>query len=364
MNVPLAVVGMDFREGPSSLRALLKSIDDGPDSPSRRLRTCGEATGVVRIESCSRIEWVISANNPGWAAELLRGGLLSKLGSHSAGRTMHAKISRGALHYLVRVALGLESVAEGEHAIGRQVMRAFDVAHAAGATERNLHLCWHVLGRTLQMRKDSGIFSSVGVQSLVLNELRAAPKTSQVLVLGQGDIGGAVLAALHREGFSRARTYGRADLPQLMIDAPAASALIVCTGAPRAHLRLPQPVAGSTPMVIDVGSPEQVLDAPGWQRIGLDELLARRSLSLDSHTMSSLQQLADEGAVALEACLDDSGQHRVLEVLELEKKRFFQDDVEGMVGSLPPKDARRITAHLRGFTHRLLSATRRAARDS
>jgi glutamyl-tRNA reductase len=216
----------------------------------------------------------------------------------------------------------------------------------------------------LQMRKDNGIFSSVGVQTLVLNELRSVPTSGQVLVLGQGDIGGAVLAALHREGFSKARTYGRADLPQLQLDAPTADAVVVCTGAPRAHLCLPQPVAGARPVVVDVGSPAQLLDAPGWRCIGLDELLTRRSLTADAPTLASLQLLADDGAVAIEESLDESGHHRVLEVLETEKKRFFQDDVTGLVAALPPKEARRVTAHLRGFTHRLLEATRRAARDS
>ena len=241
MSVPLAVVGMDFREGPSSVRALLKAIDDAADSPSQLLRRGGEATGVVRIESCSRIEWVLSAGNPTWAAELLRGALLSRLGAAGAGagRVMHAKVSRGAISYLVRVAFGLESVAEGEHAIGRQVIKAFEAAHGLGFTDRTLNLCWHALGRMLQLRRETGAAASVGVQSLVLQELKRLSREAAVLVLGMGDIGGHVLAALRRDGFVGARGFGRADHERFAAEANSAAAVVVCSGAPRAHLRLP-----------------------------------------------------------------------------------------------------------------------------
>ena len=360
MTVPVAVVGMDFREGPSSVRALLKAIDDGPDSPTQRLRNSGEATGIVRLESCSRIEWVISASNPSWAAELLRGALLSRLGPAAVGRVMHAKVSRGALAYLVRAALGLESVAEGEHAIGRQVMKAFEAAHAAGTTDRTMNLCWHALGRILQLRRETGVSSSVGVQSLVIGELTSMPREAPVLVLGLGDIGGQVLAALQREGFIHASGFGKADQARFSTEALRAAAVVVCSGAPKAHLHLPSRVRAG--VVIDLGSPAQVVSAPGWARIDLDALLTRRGLTLDNEAMTALQRLSDQGAGALEEALDDAAQHHVLEALESERKRFFEDDIEALVATLPPKEARRITAQLRGFTHRLLEATRRAGR--
>ncbi len=399
MTVPLAVIGMDFREGPSSVRAMLKAIDEADDSPSALLRRGGDATGIVRIESCSRIEWVISASNPTWAAELLRGALLSRLGAAGAGRAMHAKVSRGAVSYLVRVAFGLESVAEGEHAIGRQVIKAFEAGHALRSTDRTLNLCWHALGRMLQLRRETGASASVGVQSLVLQELRSLSREAAVLVLGIGDIGGQVLAALRRDGFIGASGFGRADQERFTAEAKRATAVVVCSGAPKAHLQLPprgervlggDPLAvvglpndangdqGSSfaslrtngvgsaddtaPIVIDLGSPAQVVSAPGWARIDLDTLLARRGLTLESDSMAALQLLADQGAEALEEALDDAAQHHVLEAIESERKRFFEDDIDALVATLPPKEARRITAQLRGFTHRLLEATRRAGR--
>lgn len=360
--MPVAIVGMDFREGPSSIRARLKALDDGPDSPSGRLRQGGLCEGVARIESCSRVEWVLSAKNAAWAAELLRGGLLKGLGEAGAGRRMHLKTSSGALHYLLRVTLGLESVAEGEHAIGRQVLRAFEAAHAAGTTDRTLHLCWHAAGRILQARKETGIGSSVGVQSLVVAELSSVDKAAPVLLLGRGEIGRQVLAALGREGFTNVDTFARVDLPRFEAAAVRAPVVLVATGGPTTWLDLPPRT--DWPLVIDVGAPAQVRGASGWRSLGLDALLTRRGLCLDAESVATLHSLADEGSEGLREALESAHGHHVLEALESEKRRFFEDDVEAMLAELPAKEARRVAETLRGFTHRLLEVTRRASRAS
>lgn len=360
MTLPVAVVGMDFREGPSSVRAQLKAFDDSPESPSARLRESLLCEGLARIESCSRIEWVLSARDPAWAAALLKSGLLKALGPSGAGRRMHVKLSTGALHYLLRVTLGLESVAEGEHAIGRQVLKGFEQAHAAGTTDRTLHLCWHALGRVLQARKETGIGSSVGIQSLVVGELGSTPKSAEVQLLGRGEIGRQVHSALTREGFERVTTFARAELPRFHERAARSAAVVVATGGPAPWLELPPRT--DWPLVIDVGAPAQVLAAEGWRALGLDALLTRRGLTLDAEALATLHTLADEGTEGLREALESAPGHHVLHALESEKRRFFEDDVGAMLAELPAKEARRVAETLRGFTHRLLEVTRRASR--
>jgi glutamyl-tRNA reductase len=360
MAVPVAVVGMDFREGPSSIRARLKGVDDGPDSPCARLVRDGYCDGVVRIESCSRVEWVVSASNPAWAAELLRGALLKAAGMPPGERKMHVKTSGGALHYLVRMSLGLESVAEGEHAIGRQVLRAFELAHEANRTDRVLHLCWTAIGRVLQARKATGVGSSVGVQSLVVAELTGLPRHSNVLVKGQGEIGRQVLGALHREGFTQARGFTRAEAERFYPLAQTADAIVVCTGGPSAWLELPERT--NAPIAIDIGAPGQVKAAPGWKLHSLDEVLTRRGLMLGADALQTLEVLCDEASDALREAIEGASQHHVLEALESEKRKFFEGDVDQVLAELSPKEAKRVGEALRGFTHRLLEVTRRAGR--
>lgn len=362
MAAPVAVVGMDFREGPSSVRARLKALDDGPESPSLRLRRDGYCDGVVRVESCSRIEWIVSAGNPQWAGELLRGALQKGAGIQPAERRLHMKASTGALSYLVRVTLGLESVAEGEHAIGRQVLRAFEHAHDEARTDRVLHLCWTALGRALQARRATGLGSTVGVQSLVVAELGPLERRAPVLVKGQGEIGRQVLAALQREGFTDVQGFTRAQAADFATRAQVASAVVVCTGGPAAWLALP--ARADAPSVIDIGAPAQVLHAPGWRLLPLDEVLSRRGLLLTAGALATLEQLADEATEGLREALDGTATHHVLEALESEKRRFFDADVDDVLAALPPREARRVGEALRGLTHRLLEVTRRAGRVS
>ena len=49
--IPLALVGMSYREAPSAVRAALVALDAGVTGPAQQLLEAGEITGVVRIES-------------------------------------------------------------------------------------------------------------------------------------------------------------------------------------------------------------------------------------------------------------------------------------------------------------------------
>src|SRR5262245_28678747 len=137
--VPIALVGMSYREAPSAVRAGLAALDAGTTGPSRALLEAGEITGFVRIESCARVEWVLASPRPAWAAELLSAALVGAAENPEAQRP-RARHGAAAVGGLLRVAAGLDSVAQGEHAIGNQVLRAFERAHEAGTVCRNLHV--------------------------------------------------------------------------------------------------------------------------------------------------------------------------------------------------------------------------------
>src|SRR5438067_8397030 len=101
----------------------------------------------------------------------------------------------------MRVAAGLESVAEGEPAVGRQVIRAFERAHAARRTDKALNSCWRAVGALIHGRRAlAPSASTVGVHSLVADAVGKWLEPRQtVLVFGQGQIGKAVARALQRQ---------------------------------------------------------------------------------------------------------------------------------------------------------------------
>src|SRR5688572_15812170 len=196
--IPLALVGMSYREAPSAVRAALVGLDTGPDGPARQLLEAEEITGVVRIESCARVEWVLASARPSWAAELFSAALIGapENPDRVRPRVRHGAAAAGGL---LRVAAGLDSVAQGEHAIGRQVLRAFERAHEAGTVCRSLHVAWRGVGDLLgRARRILPQGRTGGVQALVMQRLDAVPRNSPIAVFGLGEIGQAMLRALAR----------------------------------------------------------------------------------------------------------------------------------------------------------------------
>ena len=282
-HLGLGVVGISYREAPTAVRAALLRADSGEGAPSAALLEQHMARGVVRVETCSRVEWLIEADEPGWAVELLRSALLARLAEQmppgslpveGAALKLHTRVDAPAVNYLLRVAAGLDSIAQGEHAVGRQVLKAFERAHKEGTTGRVLNASWRVLGHLLHSLRDvMPERQGIGVQTLVTRALlgNGVVPGDSVLVFGQGDIGRATARSLKRARFDASSVYRRPGLSAFLEDAKTARAVVVCSGAPEAWLSLPARRDG--PLLIDVGSPAQVKSAPGWSLFTLDRLL-------------------------------------------------------------------------------------------
>ncbi len=360
--IPLAIVGMSYREAPSATRAALVRLDDAADSPSKELLSKGIIHGVVRVETCSRVEWVLSAEEPGWAAELLRGGLLSRLGQGGRPSTMHVRVGLAALHYLLRVASGLESIAQGEHAVGRQVLRAFEAAHDEGHTDRAMHACWRVTGEMLnELREALPERQAVGVQTLVVRTLegRGVRRDSPVLVFGQGDIGRATMRALERAGYKKLRAFRRASMADFEAGLSTARAVVVCSGAGEAWLRLPR--RDDEPLVVDVGSPAQVAEAPGWDAVSLDRLLEDTGVLLGDDASEALVDICTRASERLTRALEAPPPAKMLAAIDEARKDFLQHTLPPLLEGLPPQRAREVLARVSEFTHKLLRETRGGA---
>lgn len=354
--VSLAVVGMDFREGPNAVRAALVALDSAADGPTADLLASAAANAVARLETCSRCEWVISSPQPQWAAELLRSALLSRL-PHS-DRRMHLKVGPAAAHYLMRVASGLESLAEGEPAVGRQVLKGFERAHAGKRTDKLLNACWRAVGSLINRRRSlAPSTAGTGVHALVANALLAQlPGSSTVAIFGQGQIGKAVARSLGGQRGLTAKAFNRSTLDAFRAAAATADATVICSGADSAWLALPARKDG--PVVVDVGSPEQVLAAPGWQRIALDDLLSTGSLALPDEERIALETVCVQSGDALLKELSTPGRAKALEAIDSERKDFLEQTLPRLLEGLPVKEQKRLRASIASFTHSVMKRTR------
>lgn len=357
-TTPLFVVGASYREGPTDVRARLAALERGDDAPSKALVRAGYAEGVVVLETCSRVEWIVSSSRPQWAAELLK----STLSLRVPEARLHAKVGHAAAHYLLRLAMGLDSVAEGEPAVARQLVLAFETSHKEGRADRVLRLSWRGVQQLLGERRRRGVVQhGLGVQTLALEELAARGVTTndEVLVFGQGEIGRAVLHALRESGHSRVEAHRRATHEAFLEAARRARAVVVCTGGPAAFLELPPRDADAPPgVVIDVGVPEQVKAAPGWTSVALEELLQRPRRLLDDDTRAWLVEQVAQAADRLSRDLADPPPTTTLGVIDEERRVFLRETLPPLLEKLPQQSAEEVRKAVAAFAHHLMERVR------
>jgi len=354
--VPLALVGMSYREAPSAVRAALVALDSQADGPARQLLDAGEITGVVRIESCARVEWLLASPRPAWAAELFSAALIGNAENpdHLRPRARHGAAAVGGL---LRVAAGLDSVAQGEHAIGNQVLRSFERAHEAGTVCRNLHVAWRGVGELLgRARRILPQGRTGGVQALVANRILELPRDAPIAVFGLGEIGRAMLRALADAGFTAVESFNRASMRAFEGAVARAHVVIVASGAPHAWLSLPD---GGGRRVFDLGSPLQIVAAPGWELTALDELLDGHGAVLPEAEYAALD--AECSATAEKVCqtLLAPPPSDTLAAMTAMRTEFMQNKLPGLLEGLPPQRARKVTSEVNAVLHQFISAARR-----
>lgn len=350
----LVVVGAGYREAGTDGRARLARLERGDDAPSRALLRAGYADGVVVLETCARIEWIVSSTRPHWATEVLRGTLLRRVPE----ARLHAKTGHAGAHYLLRVAAGLDSVAEGEPAVGRQLLLAFERAHGEGALDRPLRAAWRAVQQFLGERRRQGVVQhGLGVQTLVVEELlaRGVSPAERVLVFGQGEIGRAVHGALGEAGWSAVEVYRRAGMAAFQTAAREARAVVVCTGGPEPWLELPPRDAA---FLIDVGVPEQVRQAPGWKRTTIEDLLARPRRLLDESARTWLVERVAVQAERLARDLAMPVPAGTLSAIDEERRVFLRETLPPLLEGLPAAPSEELRKACAAFAHHVIERVR------
>lgn len=354
--IPLALVGMSYREAPAAVRAALAAIDATAGGPSQQLLEAGQVSGVVRIESCARVEWLFAAEHPSWAAELFSATLT---GAPENPDRLRPRVRHGAAAAggLLRVAAGLDSVAQGEHAIGNQVLRSFERAHEAGTVCRSLHVVWRGVGEMLgRARRILPQGRTGGVQQLVIDRLIDLPRDASIAVFGLGEIGRAMLRALADSGYTEVESFNRASMRAFEGAVARAAVVIVASGAPHAWLTLP---AGEGRRVFDLGSPQQIAGAPGWRLTALDELLDGHGAVLPDAEYAALE--AECAATAEKICqtLLAPPPSDTLAAMTAIRTEFMQNKLPRLLEGLPPQRARKLTSEVNAMLHEFISAARR-----
>jgi glutamyl-tRNA reductase len=327
-DVPLVVAGCDFRVASATWRNRLLLDGDQRLELTKLLGEACDAQGLVVLETCNRVEWIVASKSPRWAGELLRAQMVDRwLESGNEGAHVrqlpvpYVYTGRSAVQHLLRVAVGLESFVLGEREIAGQLNRALTAARQAGHASGYHNALQTAVGRTVRkvQRLTHWRHHTRGVHGLALEATRRhlpqLPHHEKQLVgvLGMGEIGRKASAALSQAGrfkilhINRTVSAERANdwLPyaNLAEILPNLDALVVATGArePTVDLDL-LPRRDKPLLVIDLGAPHQVRftrqlaeGEPAITSIDLDDLLAEPAASPNLSELPTVQELVDEG---------------------------------------------------------------------
>ncbi|MEY3013669.1 MAG: hypothetical protein RIT45_2404 [Pseudomonadota bacterium] len=321
-ELPVAVVGCDFRVASTAWRNAVLLDRDARRELLDRLRRSAGATGLCVLETCNRVEWLIDAPDPRWAADLARAAMMAQW--RTAGMppplpTPYVAVGEEAVRHLAHVVVGLESFVVGEREIAGQLNRAMDEARDAGLSTPGLNALQTTLGRVVRAVERGTAFRAHarGVHGLAWEAARAhlgGRDGASVLVVGMGEIGRKAAALCERErGWHVVRVNRTIDaahdgawraletLPALL---PQADVVIVATGArtPILGADALQPAvegrASDRPLLlVDLGAPNQV-ERPAspaqWRVVGLDELLVRHGETAEPAELARVLALVED----------------------------------------------------------------------
>ncbi len=343
VDLPLCVVGCDFRKASSSVRSKLVLKDAEATQIFHELNGNRAADGFVDVHTCNRNEWLVSSINPQWAAQLLRAQFVQRIGGHDQSWfAPYVYLGEEAARHIFRVTVGQESLVIGERQIGSQLQKAFEKARQRTTSSRVLNGLGTIAGRLARMALRKGYLgpSAIGIHSLAVSYVRhKLPKdqAATIAVVGLGSIGRRVLSFLAENPFwtviacNRTVPSGRhgaiRPLSKLTKTLGEVDAAIVCTSALQPLVR-PEHFSGRTTkrplLILDIGIPEQVVRAPlppTFVVAGLDELTNHYYSTCKNSALAASQQIDHLVEQALETYKMFCSEKLFAAMLETVRKR-------------------------------------------
>lgn len=279
-EIPLVTVGCDFRSANVIFRERLVTTPEERQILFRGIASVEPGAGFASLETCNRVEWIVSTANPEWISSLLTAQMVQRwqrglpdAASYPLPRTY---VGRDAALHLLRVAAGLESLAAGEAQIAGQFQDALGRAREEKTSSPILNGLAKHAGRLAKTGARIGYRSdhTRGIHGITAEFLRVYfggdARGKSVAVIGMGSIGRKTAEALEQHLGVKVtrinRTVGERhknewkSLAELSSIIPECSALVIATGALSPVLGA-QHFGNATAhkiLVMDIGIPRQV----------------------------------------------------------------------------------------------------------
>ncbi len=199
VEIPLVVVGCDFRTASARFREQLITTPEERSRLYKMIRNIHPSAGFTALETCNRVEWIVAAPEPDWIGELLSARMVDRwqngFSSESALPKPYLFTGEAAVRHLLRVAVGLESLAMGETQITGQVQRAIQRAIKEQTSSMIINGLSSAAGRVARICRRMGLRKNLhqGIHGLTARFLENLfPETDKqpvIVVIGMGEIG-------------------------------------------------------------------------------------------------------------------------------------------------------------------------------
>ena len=373
--LPLAIVGCDYRNTSTRWRAAAQL--DAQQREHLMVSLRGQSgIGFVQLSTCNRTDWIIHAQSPDWAAQLLQAQLQQRwdaLAEDGIAKQVKPQtwIGGDALDHLFRVGVGLESFVVGERQVAGQLHKAFLLARNDGHSSGFLNMLQTTVGRLVARvgRIEGYGVDAEGIHTVIGQILsRQIDSGARVLVIGTGEIGQAIANRLKYLQFdvivANRTPRESADLSLASVRGQHldVAAVVVATGSPTpvwGDDDLCESVRGGDRqlLVIDVGSPAQtnITATPGVNLIDLDAVLTGSRPPIDAGVITAVEYLVTDAKHDFKERLCRQSMAPIRQIsqnaLETLYRNELPDCIDRHAQALPRRQRTVLEAELRGLIH-------------
>src|SRR4051794_170465 len=343
-------LGISHKTAPVALRERLAM----PDAEAQRFLHEAVATPAVDeavvIPTCNRTEVYLTVTDTVAAETAVLGALAARadIRPTELAEVIYSPRNCDAARHLYRVTAGLESMIVGEAEVQGQVKRAFELAHAAGATGPLVN---RLFGAALQtgkrVRTETGIGSGgASVSSVAVDlaqDLLGDLSERHVMIIGAGETAELTARALHDHGVAAVFFANRRADRARSIAARFGGDVVALEDLP-AHLETADIVVSSTSSphpIVGASELEVVMAHRGSRPLLLIDIAVPRDIDpacgdLDGVTLYDIDDL--QAVVARNLEVREAEAQRAEGIVEDEIRRFArwmgQADVRPTVGAL------------------------------
>jgi len=371
MNQNIINARVTFRNSP--IHILEKFTIRDMNNAYERFKKDSGLDECVIIQTCNRIElfgksktYDLDKIKKTWAT-------ITGLEKEAFNENMEFVENHDALHHLLKLTSGLDSMVLGEEQILRQIKNSITSAREAKASGQHLNTLFDKAIRIgTRIRNSSGIGAggiSVGSMAVKLAEENVDElKTKKVLLIGTGEVSTLVAKSLQRRGYSfdvTSRTIGRSEtFCETMGGNPVKfeavlsrfdnyDVIFVATTAPYflvTNERIAKAMKNKSNgmMILDLSNPrtvdEKVATIGGVKLMNLDQIaeMVEKNMNARLNKVKTVENIINEEVIVLEASMKRLDAEPLVKDVFKNIENLREKELQKALQMLDEKDERKI----------------------